>query len=336
MYRVTRELERIVGEGAIPSASVAVRVDGVLALHHTVGRARLVPARDARPDEPYDLASLTKPVVAVVAAAMIEDGTLSLSDPVVRFVAGADPRITIAHLLNHGSGYPAWAPLYALGDTSRAALLAHARRTPLVGVPGAVHCYSDLGFLVLLEVLEAIGGTRIDVLLAPWLARAGLEDLRWGWPGAAATEDCPVRGRIVEGEVHDLNAAALGGISSHAGLFGTARAVAAFGEAVLGPSVLPVCGIARARAVPGPGSHRGGWDTPTPGGSTGRFWPAGTFGHLGYTGTSLWIAPRERVVVALLTNRVHPTDGDRATIRAARQAVHDAVATTLGWDTERR
>lgn len=336
MDRVARELERIIGEGPIPSASIAVRVAGSLVLHHTVGLARLDPPRPARRDEPYDLASLTKPIVALVAAGLVESGTLSATEPVVRILPDVDPRITVAHLLNHTSGYPAWAPLYqSRGD--RVARLAAARRVPLAAAPGTVHTYSDLGYLVLLQVLETVGAARIDTLLASWLDRAGLDDLRWGWPGAAATEDSPLRGRVLEGEVHDPNAFVLDGVSSHAGLFGTARAVAAFGDAVLDAvsgrrSDLPGRGIEMLWGLPTIGSHQGGWDRITENSNTGSFWPTDARGHVGYTGTSLWVAPRQRVVVALLTNRVHPHDGDKAPIRAARRCVYDAVAGALGWD----
>ena len=190
---------------------------------------------------------------------------------------------------------------------------------------------------MLLQVLEGVGADRIDTLLAPWLARAGLDNLRWGWPGAAATEDSAIRGQVIEGTVHDPNAFALGGVSSHAGLFGTSRAVAAFGDAVLDAvsgrsSALPGRGIATLWQLPTIGSHQGGWDWVTAGSSTGRYWPSDARGHVGYTGTSLWVAPRQRVVVALLTNRVHPHDGDKEPIRAARRRVHDAVAEALGWD----
>ena len=149
-----------------------------------------------------------------------------------------------------------------------------------------------------------------------------------------------MRGFVVEGTVHDLNAAALGGVSTHAGLFAPARAVAALAERLM----LAAMGDLRGRGLPGralraqwevrgPGSHRGGWDTPSRNGytSTGRFFPDDALGHLGYTGTSVWVVPSRRVTVAFLTNRIHPKD-DLAGIRAARPLVHDAVARELGWD----
>ncbi len=343
MQRVAAEIDALVAEGRIPSASIVVRVEGELALLHTAGRARLEPERPAVLHQAYDLASVTKPLAgATVASELLRRGELSLDDRAARFVPEVDPRITVRMLLQHVSGYPPWAPLHdrvprsAWGTAeARATILAEARRSPLAAEPGATHAYSDLGFLVLLQVLEAVGGP-LDGQLDRILARAGLAGaVRWGWEGAAATEDCPLRGEVIEGRVHDPNAFAMGGVSTHAGLFGTAASVAAVAEGLLDaargvrddlPSPLPLW------AAKGLGSHRAGWDGVSRGAytSTGRGWPDDGVGHLGYTGCSLWIAPRARVVVAFFTNRIHPTD-DKGPIRAARPRVHDAVARALGW-----
>jgi CubicO group peptidase (beta-lactamase class C family) len=218
-------------------------------------------------------------------------------------------------------------------------LLQSARRTPLQAEPGARHCYSDLGFLVLLQVLEAASGRSFEALFRERVVKpSGVTDFRWGWPGAAATESCPVRQILVEGTVHDLNCASLGGVSSHAGLFGTARSVAALAEQLMFAAAapanhpdLPGHAISTLWNLEGPGSHRGGWDSRSDVyTSTGRFFPPDTVGHLGYTGTSVWIAPSRRTVVAFLTNRVHPID-DKEPIRAIRPQIHDAVALALGW-----
>lgn len=345
MQEVVVALERLVAAHRMPSASLAIRVDGVERLVHTVGLARLDPERPAVGDQPYDLASVTKPLAgAGVAAALIDSGALGLDEPARRYLPDVDPRVSVRHLLQHASGYPAWAPLYADIEApwgtaeARRRVLDAARGTPLQAEPGAAHRYSDLGFLVLLEVLERVAGPLEHALHRLVLAPAGATDLRWGWPCAAATELCPVRGAIVEGTVHDLNCAAMGGVSTHAGLFGTARAVAALADAMLDAGTGrggPLAGRALAEMwrSRGPGSHCCGWDGVTRGGytSTGAHWPDDGVGHLGYTGTSLWLAPRQRTVVALLTNRVHPTD-DKARIRAFRPAVHDVVARALGWD----
>jgi CubicO group peptidase (beta-lactamase class C family) len=256
-----------------------------------------------------------------------------------------DPRITVAHLLTHSSGFPAWRPVYAEATgawgtaATRTALLHSAWATPLEAEPGTRHCYSDLGMLALLGVLEAATEQDLSTLFRDRVQHpAGIADLRWGWPGAAATEVCPVRGVLVEGIVHDLNCASLGGISTHAGLFGTAAAVAGLADRLRGAVAdperfpeLPGRALGQLWALRGPGSHRGGWDAISAGySSTGQFFPADTVGHLGYTGTSVWVAPSRRTTVVLLTNRVHPVD-DKEPIRKFRPSFHDAIARELGW-----
>ncbi len=333
-------------EGSLPSICAEVRVDGAVAYRVHRGVARRSPERLIAPDQTYDLASVTKALAAAtVAATALERGEIELHAPAARWRPELDPRITVAHLLTHSSGYPAWRPLYteairAWGTaTTREALLRSAWATPLEAEPGTRHSYSDLGMLALLGVLEAATEQRFGDLFRDRVQLpAEVEDLRWGWPGAAATELCPVRGILVEGTVHDLNCAALGGISTHAGLFGTAAAVAALADrlrtAVADPARwanLPGRSLRTLWGLRGAGTHRGGWDAISPGySSTGHFFPADTVGHLGYTGTSVWVAPSRRTTVALLTNRVHPVD-DKATIRSFRPLFHDAVARTLGW-----
>jgi len=339
-------LRDLVAAGEIPSAAMSVRVDGEEVLAASFGLARRQPARQIAPDQPYDLASVTKCLVgASVAASLVANGRLSLDLPVAERIPQVDPRITLRHLLHHTSGLPAWNDFYeriprAWGThDARRQILANAASTSVQTEPGKRHCYTDIGFLVLTDLLERAGGAPLETLFEERIMRpAGVHDLRWGWPRAAATEDCPVRGHVIEGSVHDLNCAAMGGVSAHAGLFGTAGAVAdlgqAFLDAVLGKdNGLPGSTLAGFwSTTSGLGSHRLGFDSISDGyTSTGHWFPSDTVGHLGYTGTSLWITPFRRTVVALLTNRVHPTDKKKA-IRKARPIIHDAVASALGWD----
>lgn len=347
MHDLSLTLERLVREHEVPSGALCVMVDGEVVVDACTGLARTDPPRLARPGQPYDLASVTKSLVgASVAARLLTDGRISLSRPAADWLAGIDPRITVAQLLTHSSGLPAWRRLYEVverpwgTDEARAQVIHTAITTPVEVEPGSRHRYSDLGFIALLAVLEAAGERRIDSLFADILRCTNITELGWGWPCAAATEHCPVRGYVIEGTVHDLNTAAMGGRSTHAGLFGTARAVARLGDAwraaVADPTSSPLPGEAMARlwSLRGCGSHRGGWDSVTRGGytSTGQYFPDDTVGHLGYTGTSLWVVPSRKTSIALLTNRVHPHDCSKG-IRALRPALHDAVAQYLGWDT---
>ncbi len=331
---------------AVPSVSLAIRVDGVSVYAGAAGWARLGPDPvAATPNTVYDLASVTKSLAgATVAAAQVDRGQLDLDAPVREVLPDVDRRITAWHLLSHSAGYPAWSPLYEAAPkpwgtpSARRAVLDAARLTPLVAPPGEGHVYSDLGYLVLLELLEAIGGAPLDAQLHRALAPAGLADaLTWGHPAAAATERCPTRGRLIQGEVHDLNAASMGGVSTHAGLFGTAHAVAEVADSLRAAAAgerddLPGRALRLLWTRRGAGSHRGGWDGVSAGyTSTGAHFPPDAVGHLGYTGTSVWVAPSRRTTVALLTNRVHPDDGHKAAIRALRPHLHDAVARWLRW-----
>ena len=310
-----------VEEGLFPGVSLCVRGPDSELFAEAMGQAEVRPSqRAATLSTHWDLASITK-VLATTPIAMrfVGQGLLDLDAPISERLPDAPPGVTAAHCLSHSSGLPPWRPLFedltdqtVWGDpTVRAEALRLARTEPVAAAPGEKYAYSDLGFMLLCSLLEHIGGQRIDDL---WRQEIGphCPDLRWSWPGAAATEDCPVRGRVVIGEVHDLNTAVLGGASSHAGLFGPVQAVAAAAawqlrswmgaDEGLQPAV-----VQRFWSFDGVGSHHLGFDSPTPGkASAGPKWPLDGVGHTGFTGGSLWIAPRQGVVVALCSNRVHP------------------------------
>lgn len=269
------------------------------------------------PDRVYDLASLTKVLCTTeVAMAALDADALSLhaGHPLL------PTRVTIAHLLQHAAGYPAWRALWEHG--SREDILRHALSSTRAAPSGTAHIYSDLGFLALGAVLEAVGGARLDEL---WEG-----SLRWGDPSAAATF-CDERNSEIVGTVHDRNAASMDGVAPHAGLFGSAREVAAASNRWMTGGV-PRAYVAFARR--GPGTHVLGWDTPNNDGtsSAGPRPPAGAFGHLGFTGTAVWMVPARGIVAVLLTNRVLLRAGPEP-IRALRrrffQAAWDAIDCAL-------
>jgi CubicO group peptidase (beta-lactamase class C family) len=224
---------------------------------------------------------------------------------------------------------------------------------PLEAEPGVRAVYSDPGFLALGFLLEVVTGQPLSALVHERVSRPlGLGSTFFldGLDPEAArahaarrtfvpTEACDHRHEVNQGAVNDDNAWVMGGVAGHAGLFSTAREVARLGsfwlESLLGRTRLGAAAAARfAERDPTPGSTRAlGWDTPSPVGSSlgtrlGRG-PKGAIGHLGFTGTSLWIDPDAEVVVALLTNRVHPTR-ENERIRGFRPRFHDAVAEALG------
>ncbi|MBM4391372.1 MAG: beta-lactamase family protein [Deltaproteobacteria bacterium] len=284
--RLLQEAEGVVA----PSLSACVMVGGEVRLLWNPGRV-------------YDLASLTKVLCTTeVALRLADEGRLPLD-------AGHPlwpPGVTARHLLQHSAGYLWWKELWKLpGVPARADIVAHALREPLVSPPGDRHAYSDLGFLALGAAIEAVGGARIDQL---WSAPG----LTWGHPAAEPTGEGP------DGVVNDENARALGGVAAHAGLFGTAEAVARQVSRWIAGEV-PLSSEIHAR---GAGSHALGWDTPSGElSSAGPCPPADALGHTGFTGTSAWFSRSLGVVAVLLSNRV-AYGRDPARIRALRHAWH--------------
>jgi len=310
----------------------------------------------------FDLASLTKVIsTSSVAMAMVQDGRLSLDTPVSQVLEGwrgfdqehDRESVTVRHLLEHSSGLPAHVPLWER-LVGRNAFLNALAAVPLERPPGGRAVYSDVGFLLLGFVLEHVAGRPLDVLWNDvWSdtcgGRASLPDLVYS-PGPelreriAPTELVASRrgaGRVLQGAVHDENAAALGGVAPHAGLFGTAGAVGLFASAVLRSFTETPSTEARPMATQAvmrqfaqrsvvPGSSRAlGWDTMLPTSSCGARLSASAIGHTGFTGTSLWVDWERDLYVVLLTNRVHPTR-DNERFLPFRARFHDAVMEDLG------
>ncbi|HEU4680269.1 MAG TPA: serine hydrolase domain-containing protein [Gemmatimonadales bacterium] len=347
---VTAFLDSAVAGGAAPGAVLGVSVAGNRFLYATGTLGQNEAARPA-PTTVYDLASLTK-VVGLATAVMlaVDDAKLDLDAPVQRyvptFVGEGKERVTIRMLLAHASGLPAWRPLYR-EVTTRSEAYALVDSTPLGTAPGSVTVYSDLGAILLTQVVETVYHERIDSLLERRVFQPlGLRSLQYLPPGSARdriapTELDPRRGRILRGEVHDENAALMDGVSGHAGLFGSADDVLTFAEWLLAqadhPSIPPTLPPSVIREFSRrqdlvPGSSRAlGWDTPSPESSAGIRLSSRSFGHTGFTGTSLWIDPDRQLAIVLLSNRVNPT---RENLRwtPVRARLADLVMTTLFED----
>jgi CubicO group peptidase (beta-lactamase class C family) len=315
----------------------------------------------------FDVASVTKPVAGATATLiLLEHGALSLDDAVARFLpdfaGNGKEEITIRHLLTHTSGLPAWLPLYTVAREPPAALRAIAQ-APLDARPGTAVSYSDLGFALLAFVVERIASEPFDRFVAKEvLGPLGMKDSAFR-PDAslrgriAATErgnrweEAMVRqsGRVFDawrthvqvGEVNDGNTFyALGGVSSHAGLFCTADDLHAFARSWLRGGLLSPATIAEATSDQTLGLPRGrglGWGLlrkgrkpPEEGGyrAYGDLLGPRTFGHTGFTGTSIAIDPDRNLVVILLTNRVHP-DAATSGLDALRPRFHNMIATAI-------
>jgi CubicO group peptidase (beta-lactamase class C family) len=351
-------LEAAVEQRAFPGAVLAVGHKGETSV---VPVGRLTYEDDAPPvtaDTIYDLASLTK-VLATTTAAMIltERGRLALDRPVAFYLpdfvepydTAADPlwaargEVTVRHLLAHTSGLPAYERFF-LRAREKSHVLEEAQALPLDEAPGRKTVYSDVGFILLSAIIEQAAGQSLDAFCEKEIfAPLGMKDTRFNppqelWNRIAPTEqDNEFRKRLIRGEVHDENAWVMGGVAGHAGLFGTAGDLAAFSRMLLAGGRVNAMQILKretiaefTRAWPAAeGPARGlGWDKPSEPSSCGRHFSASSYGHLGFTGTSLWIDPEKDLFVILLTNRVHPTRTNEA-IRQVRPAVHDAVAEAL-------
>ncbi|MFJ4467737.1 serine hydrolase domain-containing protein [Streptomyces sp. NPDC089424] len=290
--------------------------------------------------ELWDLASVTKPIVGLAVMALVERGVLALDDTVGAHLpdyrGGDKENLTVRHLLTHTSGIPGRVPLYRDYPT-RTALLDAVRLLPVTARPGARVEYSSQGFIVLGLIAEAAAGQPLDHLVdrlvgAPLGMRHTLFRPGAQWrTRAVATEDCPWRGRTIVGEVHDENAAVLGGVGGHAGLFSTLRDMELLGAALAagGGKLLKADTFARMTAAHT--DHLAlrrslAWQGQDPVTSpVGSSFGPDSYGHTGFTGTSLWVDPATARYAVLLTNRVHPTRAGDGIV-GVRRAFHEAAA----------
>jgi CubicO group peptidase (beta-lactamase class C family) len=295
----------------------------------------------------WDMASLTK-VTALTTAMMQlwEQGKLDLDAPVQRYLpefqGPMKDRVTVRHLLTHSSGLPAWRPLYLEGPTPDS-ILTLVYATPLDTVPGARMVYSDLGAILLGQIVVRLTAEPFDRYVHERIfAPLRMNDTRYRpardlWDRVAPTEvDTAWRKRQMRGEVHDENTYALGGVSSHAGLFSSGRDMARFarmllnGGALDGVRIVAPETIAKFIALQDSAlSNRAlGWEKPNGKNSAGHRLSPRAFGHTGFTGTSIWVDPGQDLFIVLLTNRVNPTRA-RTGIFRVRVDLADAVVSVL-------
>jgi CubicO group peptidase (beta-lactamase class C family) len=288
----------------------------------------------------FDLASLTKVIsTTTLAMQLVDAGRIATGDRIAEWLPdwrGRDREdVTVADLLSHSSGLTAYLPFYR-DHTGRREFERAICTLPLEYAPGTQSIYSDLGFMLLGFIFETVTGLSLQQQFEPIATSLLPNAVRFLPPrswraGTAPTEVDAWRGRLLQGEVHDENAYALGGVAGHAGLFGAAAGVGRFAEFALrtlgGEDVLADPRTIRAFVARSgvPKSSRAlGWDTMRPTSSCGTLMSASAIGHTGFTGTSLWIDPDQDLYVALLTNRVHPSR-DNERILKIRPAVHDAI-----------
>jgi len=371
-HEVEAAFTEAVEKGAIPGATLVVRVGADIAYEGAFGFRTIVPDRSPmRLESVFDLSSLTKPLATTVAVMMLtRDAKMRLDDRLTRFFHNfgvhGKGHVTFRHLLAHSSGLAAWRPFYQqIAEVERRGKVNFMasrgakefvyeeihREKPEAPV-GTKMIYSDLNFMLLGEAVEQVSGIALnrfcrDKIFRPLSLRAidfidiSLVRTRRLEPVPemfAPTAVCPLRKRLLVGEVDDENAYAMGGVAGHAGLFAPVKEVDRVAAELL------ACYAGRSDFVPQKivqqfwsrdGAVRGstwalGWDSPSPEySSSGHRFSAAAVCHLGFTGTSIWIEPARGIAISLLTNRVHPRRENQA-IRDFRPKIHDLIMETLG------
>src|SRR6266481_5546386 len=349
-------IEKAISYKAFPGATLAVGYRGKVSVHAFGKLSYDAKAAATITATMYDIASLTKVVATTMLVAKLAEGDfavpLDLDAKIERYLqewAGGPNaewrhRVTVRHLLTHTSGLPPFKE-YWRTSKNKQDTLTKIFAEPLDYEPGAKEVYSDLGIILMAEIIERLTGTSLDDLARSYIfLPLGMRDTMYRppkklWPQIAPTEiDNNLRHRLVQGEVHDENAFAIGGVSGHAGLFSTTPDLAAFCQMLLNGGVYAHQRILRRATIAqfttpqqlSGGARTLGWAVPTEGGSSGHYFSAHSFGHTGFTGTSIWIDPDRQLFVVLLTNRVHPTR-ENTKIQQVRPALHDAVMQALGF-----
>ena len=351
-------IEHAIADKAFPGATLAVGYKGRVALHAFGKLSYDVKSPQVQLCTMYDVASLTKVIVTTTLVEKLAEGDfkspLQLDAPVERYLpewaTGPQPewrhKVTVRHLMTHTSGLPPfkeyWRTSKGKDDTLRMIFA-----EPLEQEPGTKMVYSDLGIILMAEIIERLTGQKLDDLANEFIfGPLKMRDTMYRppkklWPQIAPTEfDAQFRKRLIQGEVHDENAFAIGGVSGHAGVFSTAPDLSAFCQMLLNGGVYAHERILRRATIaqftapqPLSGNTRTlGWVVPTENSSSGHYFSPHSYGHTGFTGTTIWIDPDRQLFVVLLTNRVNPTRENHK-ITEVRPAVHDAVMQALGLAT---
>jgi CubicO group peptidase (beta-lactamase class C family) len=347
-------------QGVFPGCALLIAHKGRMELLEWAGSLTGMPGAEAVTRETiFDLASLTKPLATGLAIMkLVQDNKLKLDQSLTELLSRPVPydkiNITPRLLLCHSAGLMDYRTFYfeleKIEPKNRKVVLRDLLiRNPLAYEPGNGVLYSDLGFMILEWVIEENAGMALAEFLERYfygplgLKRTFLKEnvipLRFSLDQYAATENCPWRKRIIQGETHDENAHALGGYSGHAGLFGTAEEVYTivnflrehyYGKRndYLNPEIVRT--FFTKQKIVKESTWALGWDSPSAqNSSAGQYFSVNSVGHLGFTGTSIWMDLEKDAIVILLTNRVHPTR-DNEKIKQFRPRIHNAVMEELG------
>ena len=350
-------LDQAIADSAWPGNVLLAAREGQVFYHDASGFHTYSKRRRMSPSDIFDLASISKAVSTTSAVMLlVEQNKISLDTQIKKIIpqfsqkkddsSSAREKITVKHLLTHTAGFPAFKQYYLM-DIEAADILADICNTELVYDPGTKTIYSDLGLILLGAVIESVAGMPLDTFVAKHLFEPlGMSTSFYNPPDDKRKRIVPTevvsgyRSGLIHGEVHDENAHKLGGVAGHAGLFSTASELARFAQMMLNNGQYGKKRIFKEktvrqftqRAMVDTSSSRClGWDSPSGNASGGVYQSGNSYGHTGYTGTSLWIDPDHDLFVILLTNAVHP---DRSykdpTYFDWRQRIHSAVYESLG------
>ena len=338
-------MQQAITDHDFPGGSLAVTHAGQFVASRGFGHFTDANSARVQADTIFDVASLTKAVATTTMAMLLYergfldlDSSVSLVMPELASGEEAHRRITFRMLLSHSSGWPAHARLFE--RTKGEDLVRAACALPVEAAPGSRAIYSDIGFIVLGKALERLAGEEVDSFCRREVfGPLGMSHTTFKLPAEMRSsipptqDDRTFRKKIIQGEVDDENAWAMGGVAGHAGLFSTAPDLARFancmlsgGEPILQPQTVEL--FTRKQNLPPGSSWALGWDTPTTPSQSGRFFSPASYGHLGFTGTSLWIDPQRQLSVVLLTNRTWPDRRSQA-IKQFRPKLHDAIVEAL-------
>jgi serine-type D-Ala-D-Ala carboxypeptidase len=363
--------EDAVAQGVFPGAVVLAAREDEIVYEQAFGSRSLIPKKcPMQASTIFDLASLTKPLATTIAIMLlVSEQKVGLEDRVTHFFPAfgvlGKQAVTIRHLLNHSSGLPDWKPYYeevrkceqqgkinfVASQAAKRHVFAQVHREAPLSPAGQRCLYSDLGFMVLGEIVEAASGSALDqfcqerIFKPLGLERTSFIDLTQSNTHPfepveemiAPTENCPWRKKVLCGEVHDDNAYAVGGVAGHAGLFSSARDIHQLllclngclrGRKSFLPQALIQEFLSKDETVESP-TRALGWDMPSATESaSGQWFSPRSVGHLGFTGTSVWWDLEKHCHIVLLSNRVHPTRKNEK-IRKFRPYVHDLIMQAL-------
>jgi beta-N-acetylhexosaminidase len=343
-HQVEDLLSKAVESKVFPGAALVVGYRGTLVLDTAAGSLDYDPGSDkVTGDTIYDLASVSKAVATTSAAMMLaESGKLLLGarvqDYLPEFQGPNKDKVLVRNLLSHTSGLPSYITFYKEVQ-GKDQMFARVCATPLEFEPGTKAQYSDLGMILLGEIIERASGRPLDQFISQTLfAPLGMKSTfyrpdRSFLKRIAPTENDPWRRRVVRGEVHDENAFALGGVAGHAGLFSTTHDLAIFAQMLLNGGIYDYRRYISAETINRfttlqTGDRALGWGKPSETDWTGKVLSPRAYKHTGFTGTSLWIDPQKQLFVILLSNRVHPSREDRR-IDGVNQAIVEAVVKAI-------